>query len=72
MNVKFASRMAGLGASAIREIMKLTQRPEVISFAGGLPAAEWYHTVVDNGGLSRFKLDKHGLRLVTHNWRPSL
>lgn len=38
----------------------------------GLPAAEWYHTAVDNGGLSRFKLDKHGLRLVTHNWRPSL
>ena len=38
----------------------------------GLPAAEWYHTAVDNGGLTRFMLDKDGLRLVTHNWRPSL
>ena len=26
--------------SAIREILKLTQQPEIISFAGGLPAPE--------------------------------
>jgi 2-aminoadipate transaminase len=26
----------------IRELLKLTQRPEVISFAGGLPAAEYF------------------------------
>ncbi|MDD4149502.1 MAG: PLP-dependent aminotransferase family protein [Bacteroidales bacterium] len=30
--------MAGAKRSAIREILKLTQNPEVISFAGGLPA----------------------------------
>jgi 2-aminoadipate transaminase len=29
-------------ASAIRELLKLTQRPEVISFAGGLPAPELF------------------------------
>ena len=29
-------------SSTIRELLKLTQRPEVISFAGGLPAAEYF------------------------------
>jgi 2-aminoadipate transaminase len=29
-------------SSAIREILKITQRPEVISFAGGLPAPELF------------------------------
>jgi len=37
---KLAKRMAGVQASAIREILKVTERPEVLSFAGGLPAAE--------------------------------
>ncbi|HEX8149896.1 MAG TPA: PLP-dependent aminotransferase family protein [Pyrinomonadaceae bacterium] len=36
----FARRLSGMGASAIREILKVTERPEVISFAGGLPAPE--------------------------------
>jgi len=31
-------------SSAIRELLKLTQRPEVISFAGGLPASELFPT----------------------------
>src|ERR1700742_2603063 len=34
----FARRLSGMGVSAIREILKVTERPEVISFAGGLPA----------------------------------
>ena len=38
--VNFASRMDRMRASEIREILKITQRPEVISFAGGLPAPE--------------------------------
>jgi len=37
---RFARRMRHLRASDIREILKVTQRPEVISFAGGLPASE--------------------------------
>ncbi len=35
-------RMQGITSSTIRELLKLTQRPEVISFAGGLPAAEYF------------------------------
>ncbi len=30
----------GMKRSAIRELLKLTQKPEIISFAGGLPAKE--------------------------------
>jgi 2-aminoadipate transaminase len=29
-----------MGSSAIRELLKLTQKPDIISFAGGLPAPE--------------------------------
>ncbi len=36
--------MSELRASDIREILKVTQRPEVISFAGGLPAQELFPT----------------------------
>jgi 2-aminoadipate transaminase len=39
---RFAKRMAGLKASAIREILKVTELPDVISFAGGLPAPELF------------------------------
>ncbi len=35
-----AKRMSGVQASAIREILKVTERPDVLSFAGGLPAPE--------------------------------
>ncbi|HEY8209269.1 MAG TPA: PLP-dependent aminotransferase family protein [Myxococcaceae bacterium] len=37
-----ASRIRGLQPSAVREILKVAERPEVISFAGGLPAPELF------------------------------
>jgi len=40
VTIQLARRMAGVQASAIREILKVTERPEVLSFAGGLPAPE--------------------------------
>lgn len=42
--MKFAKRMDYLKASEIRELLKLAERPEVISFAGGLPAPELFPT----------------------------
>jgi 2-aminoadipate transaminase len=36
-NIRYAARMSELRTSDIREILKVTQHPEVISFAGGLP-----------------------------------
>lgn len=40
--IRFASRMEQLKGSAIRELLALTAKPEVISFAGGLPAPELF------------------------------
>ncbi|MEU3712787.1 PLP-dependent aminotransferase family protein [Streptomyces catenulae] len=37
-----ASRAARTGSSPVRDILALTARPEVISFAGGLPAPELF------------------------------
>ncbi len=37
MNNRFADRMKNTRKSFIREILKVTQQPKVISFAGGLP-----------------------------------
>lgn len=42
MAVTLAKRMGSLRASEIREILKLTQREEMLSFAGGLPAPELF------------------------------
>ncbi len=40
----FAHRMDSLEVSTVREILKVTEMPEVISFAGGLPAPELFPT----------------------------
>lgn len=40
--IKFASRMEQLKGSAIRELLALTAKPEIISFAGGMPAPELF------------------------------
>ena len=42
MEYKFSNRMSLLKGSEIRELMALTARPEVISFAGGMPAPELF------------------------------
>lgn len=38
----FSQRAEKLTSSAIREILKITERPEVISFAGGLPSPKGF------------------------------
>ncbi len=40
MEYKFSDKVSGLKASAIREILKFTSDPDVISFAAGNPAPE--------------------------------
>ena len=39
---KFATRTELMGRSTIREILKVTAQPDIISFAGGLPAPELF------------------------------
>jgi 2-aminoadipate transaminase len=38
----YSNRARGLRASEIRELLKLTQKPDIISFAGGLPNPETF------------------------------
>ncbi len=41
-NTRFAARIGKVGKSFIREILKVTESPDVISFAGGLPNPEFF------------------------------
>lgn len=37
---RYAQRTQRMGSSVIRELLKYTEQPDVISFAGGLPAPD--------------------------------
>ena len=39
---RYALRTHSMQSSAIRELLKLTERPDIISFAGGLQAPELF------------------------------
>lgn len=41
-DVHLAQRTQRMGSSVIRELLKLTMKPDIISFAGGLPAPEFF------------------------------
>lgn len=40
--IRLARRMASMPPSAVREILKVAEQPDVLSFAGGLPAPELF------------------------------
>jgi 2-aminoadipate transaminase len=46
-----------MSSSAIREILKITQRPDVISFAGGLPAPELFPLAAVRAATDRVLTD---------------
>ncbi len=39
---RYAQRMQRMKSSAIRELLKIAEKPEIISFAGGMPAPELF------------------------------
>lgn len=65
MEFKFANRMSHLKASEIREILKVTERPEVISFAGGLPAPELF-PLEDIKTVNRMVLEEEGSKALQY------
>jgi len=73
MNFITARRMSEIKASEIREILKITERPEVISFAGGLPAPELF-PVEEILRVNRLVLEKDGAKALqystTEGFRP--
>jgi 2-aminoadipate transaminase len=52
-SARFAQRTAHLRASTIREMLKVTQQPDIISFGGGLPAPELFPTDSIAGAAKR-------------------
>jgi 2-aminoadipate transaminase len=50
---RYAQRTQRMTSSAIRELLKLTEDPEVISFAGGLPAPEVFPVEEFNAACDR-------------------
>jgi 2-aminoadipate transaminase len=70
---RYAQRMKFVRRSEVRELLKLTEQPGVISFAGGLPAPELFpvsrveeacHTVLQNQGQQALQYS------TTEGYRP--
>ena len=55
----YAERIASLKSSAIRDILKVTSKPGMISFAGGLPAPELF-PLQEIAGLAQGIFSKYG------------
>ena len=73
MEYKYARRMSEIKASEIRELLKLTEKPEVISFAGGLPAPELF-PIEEIRAVNNYVLDRCGEQALqyttTEGWQP--
>lgn len=50
---RFASRTQWMKRNAVRELLKVTAQPDMISFAGGLPAAELFPLEEAQGSMER-------------------
>ncbi len=61
----FARRMDQMRPSSIREILKVTAQPEVISFAGGLPAPELF-PVAEVSAAADIALSQYGARALQY------
>ena len=70
---RYAQRMQGMSGSIIRELLKLTEQPDVISFAGGLPAPEVFPVARFEAATQRV-LAEHGAQALqystTEGYRP--
>jgi 2-aminoadipate transaminase len=63
---QYAARTGGMGGSVIREVLKLTQQPDIISFAGGLPAPELF-PVEQVASATRRVLEKQGSQALQYS-----
>ncbi len=63
---KIAPHVRNLGASIIREILKISSQPGVISFAGGLPAPELF-PLDDIREATEAAIEKHGSSTVQYS-----
>ena len=61
----FSQRAQKITSSTIREILKVTERPEIISFAGGLPAAKGFPVDTICGAFDRVLTENGNLHCNT-------
>src|SRR5215469_7812654 len=61
-----AQRTKTAKSSAIRELLKITERPEVISFAGGLPAPELF-PMEEIMHVSQIVLEENGRKALQYS-----
>lgn len=70
---RFAQRTQRITSSAVRDLLKLTEQPDFISFAGGLPAPEVF-PVEEVAAATERVLVEHGARVLqygtTEGYRP--
>lgn len=70
---RYAQRTIGMRASMVRELLKLTEQPDIISFAGGLPAPEVF-PVPEFQAACQKVLTEHGAQALqystTEGYRP--
>ncbi len=70
---RYAQRTQGMGSSMIRELLKLTEQPDIISFAGGLPAPELFPVEAFAEATTQM-LARHGSQALqystTEGYRP--
>ncbi len=64
-NARYASRALRIKSSTIRELLKITQRPEVISFGGGLPSPDVF-PVQRFEEACRTVLETHGAQALQY------
>jgi len=62
---RYAQRNQRMGRSAIRELLKLTMQPDIISFAGGLPAPELFPVERCKEAAAQV-LEKHGAQALQY------
>jgi len=63
---RYAQRTLGVKSSAIRELLKVTQKPEIISFGGGLPAPDVF-PVERFAEACRKVLAEHGAQALQYS-----
>ncbi|MGZ3554085.1 MAG: aminotransferase-like domain-containing protein [Vulcanimicrobiaceae bacterium] len=63
---RFAARTSRMRASTIREMLKVTQQPDVISFGGGLPAPELFPTD-EIADCTRQVMEEHGAKALQYS-----
>jgi len=61
-----AKRTGRMKSSAIRELLKLTQQPDIISFAGGLPAPEFF-PIRETIEACKYILQEDGARALQYS-----